>query len=436
MRSRILKVERCVISVLLMILAVALPINVAAEGPQTEDETADLMQVAAEGSQQVTAQGDTGAGSSGVEVSLVTCYPGSRNYELYGHTMIRVKVADDDLLFNYGIFNFRAKGFIYRFVKGECDYMLAAYPFSYLTQGYESRKIVEQKLNLTDEQKQKVLAYLWWNALPENATYRYDWAYNNCATKPRDIVEEAVGGSLRYGNPQEPNSTFRTIMEYYDRNYPWQQFGIDLVLGYGLDHVLTYREQMFSPIKLMQAFAGATIERDGKRVSLVSETVNLVDGGDEGAVLAPTPWLFTPICVFLVILIIVIMLTIREYKEKNRYKWLDSVVFGSYTLAGILVAFLTFVSTHYGTSPNVNILWVNPLAVIPAVGVWLKCCSKVLKVYHAANAAILLLLALCWWALPQVGNLAFLPLGAVSFIRSASYLLAGAKGTAKILGKK
>lgn len=407
----------------LMMAAAVFVINVAAETRQAEGETADLMQVAAEGSQQVTTQGNTGANSSGVEVSLVTCYPGSRNYELYGHTMIRVKVADDDLLFNYGIFNFRAKGFIYRFVKGECDYMLAAYPFSYLTQGYESRKIVEQKLNLSDEQKQKVLAYLWWNALPENATYRYDWAYNNCATKPRDIVEDAVGGSIRYGNPQEPEATFRTIMEYYDRNYPWQQFGIDLVLGYGLDHILTYREQMFSPIKLMQAFADATIERDGVRVPLVSDTVNLVDGGDEGAALGPTPFLLTPLCIFSMILIVVILLTFREYKAGVRYKWLDSIVFGSFALAGVLVAFLTFVSTHYGTSPNVNILWVHPLAIVPAMGVWIKRCAGVVRVYHYANALILLLLALLWWAQPQVGNAAFLPLGAISFIRSASYLL-------------
>ena len=388
-----------------------------------EAETADLMQVAAEGSKEVSTQGVSQADSLGIRISIVTCYPGSRNYELYGHTMIRVQVNGEDLLFNYGIFNFRAKGFLYRFVKGECDYVLAAYPYYYLTQGYESRKIVEQELNLTDEQKRKVVAFLWENAMPENATYRYDWAYNNCATKPRDIVEMAVGESLRYGEPEQPGASFREIMAYYDRNYPWQQFGIDLVLGSGLDKKLTYREQMFSPIKLMQALAGATVERDGERVPLVSHTCDLVEGGDEGAALGPTPFVLTPLFVFLALFAVALAFTVMERRKGVLYRWLDSAVFGAFALAGVLVAFLTLVSTHYGTSPNVNALWVHPLAFIPAICVWIKKSKRVLAVYHIANAAVIVLLAAAWGFLPQVGNVAFIPMAALSLVRSVNYLL-------------
>lgn len=387
-----------------------------------EPETADLMQVAAEGAKQVEYDSSGAEALDAMRVSLVTCYPGSRNYELYGHTMIRVQTADQDLLFNYGIFNFKASGFIYRFVKGECDYMLAAYPFSYLTHGYESRKIVEQELNLTDKQKRDMIGYLWWNALPENATYRYDWAYNNCATKPRDIVEMVAGVTFRYGEPKKQDLTFRKIMEHFDRNYPWQQFGIDLVLGYNLDRVLTYREQMFCPIILQQAMADATVERDGKRVPIVKNTVNLIGGGDDGAVLAPTPVLLTPVSVFSVLLLIVITIALMERKRRTYYRWLDSVVFGAYALAGVLVAFLAFVSTHYGTSPNINLAWVHPLAFVPAIFVWVKRCRKALLVYHYANAAILVVLAVSWWALPQVGNIAFVPLASISLVRSVDFI--------------
>ena len=177
-------------------IAMALAPQVAAQS-----ETADITKVAEKGSREMSVPTAIETHIQ-AEISLVTCYPGSRNYELYGHTMIRVQIEGQDLLFNYGIFNFKQSGFIYRFVKGDCDYSLAAYPMQYLTQGYEDRKIVEQVLDLDDAQKVDIISFLWNNVQPENAVYRYGWAYNNCATKPRDIIENAVGGSLEYGNPK------------------------------------------------------------------------------------------------------------------------------------------------------------------------------------------------------------------------------------------
>ena len=89
-------------------------------------------------------------------VSLITCYPGQNIYELYGHTELRVRGSGYDWVFNYGTFDFRAPNFIYRFVKGETDYMLAGYPSSYMLVGYERRKVVEQVLNLTPSQAREV----------------------------------------------------------------------------------------------------------------------------------------------------------------------------------------------------------------------------------------------------------------------------------------
>ena len=104
------------------------------------------------------------------------------------------------------------------------------------------------------------------------------------------------------------------------------------------------------------------------------------------------------------------------------------MVFFAFALAGVLVAFLTFVSTHYGTSPNVNILWVHPLAFIPAIAVWVKPKSRLLLLYHYANVAIVVLLALLWWALPQVGNVAFIPMAAIGVVRSLNYIVGVRRG--------
>ena len=421
MKKEMMKIMRLAMAM----IAMALAPQVAAQS-----ETADITKVAEKGSREMSVPTAIETHIQ-AEISLVTCYPGSRNYELYGHTMIRVQIEGQDLLFNYGIFNFKQSGFIYRFVKGDCDYSLAAYPMQYLTQGYEDRKIVEQVLDLDDAQKVDIISFLWNNVQPENAVYRYGWAYNNCATKPRDIIENAVGGSLEYGNPKRGEATFRSIMAYFDKNYPWQQFGIDMVLGYDLDHKLDYREQMFSPIILMEAMAGATQERDGKRIPVVKATNILVEGGDEGAVLGPTPVVLTPMFVLTLLLVIVLALTIKERLGKRHYRWLDSVVFGVYGLVGVLVAFLTFVSSHYGTSSNLHIVWLHPLLLLPAIMEWIKRMRPLVAIIHVVNALLIVLLAAGWYWLPQSGNMALVPMAGISLIRSVNYVIALKRGCVK-----
>lgn len=421
MKKEMMKIMRLAMAM----IAMALAPQVAAQS-----ETADITKVAEKGSREMSVPTAIETHIQ-AEISLVTCYPGSRNYELYGHTMIRVQIEGQDLLFNYGIFNFKQSGFIYRFVKGDCDYSLAAYPMQYLTQGYEDRKIVEQVLDLDDAQKVDIISFLWNNVQPENAVYRYGWAYNNCATKPRDIIENAVGGSLEYGNPKRGEATFRSIMAHFDKNYPWQQFGIDMVLGYDLDHKLDYREQMFSPIILMEAMADATQERDGKRIAVVKATNILVEGGDEGAVLGPTPMVLTPMFVLTLLLVIVLALTIKERLGKRHYRWLDSVVFGVYGLVGVLVAFLTFVSSHYGTSSNLHIVWLHPLLLLPAIMEWIKRMRPLVAIIHVVNALLIVLLAAGWYWLPQSGNMALVPMAGISLIRSVNYVIALKRGCVK-----
>ena len=421
MKKEMIKIMRLAMAM----IAMALAPQVAAQS-----ETADITKVAEKGSREMSVPTAIETHIQ-AEISLVTCYPGSRNYELYGHTMIRVQIEGQDLLFNYGIFNFKQSGFIYRFVKGDCDYSLAAYPMQYLTQGYEDRKIVEQVLDLDDAQKVDIISFLWNNVQPENAVYRYGWAYNNCATKPRDIIENAVGGSLEYGNPKRGEATFRSIMAYFDKNYPWQQFGIDMVLGYDLDHKLDYREQMFSPIILMEAMADATQERDGKRIPVVKATNILVEGGDEGAVLGPTPMVLTPMFVLTLLLVIVLALTIKERLGKRHYRWLDSVVFGVYGLVGVLVAFLTFVSSHYGTSSNLHIVWLHPLLLLPAIMEWINRMRPLVAIIHVVNALLIVLLAAGWYWLPQSGNMALVPMAGISLIRSVNYVIALKRGCVK-----
>ena len=229
--------------------------------------------------------GPAGSGADSIRISLITCYPGSAIYALDGHEAIRVKTADTDSVWNYGIFDFSGKGFVYRFVKGETDYRLAGYPFAWFMPEYVQRgsTVVEQDLNLTAEQAQKLRSMLQREGLPQNCVYRYNYLKDNCATRILDRLDSLTPGKVVY--PQETRfETWRDAMKHFHRNYPWYQFGIDLALGGGLDTEMNSRQEMFVPMLMMEKVRGAHFP-DGR--PLVTGERVLFQGGD--ATLPPTP---------------------------------------------------------------------------------------------------------------------------------------------------
>lgn len=356
-------------------------------------------------------------------VSLVTCYPGQIVYELYGHTAIRIKHGDKDRVYNFGMFSFSKPNFVYRFVKGETDYALAGYPFEYFMPEYVERnsKVVEQVLNLSQRQAESLYLQLEWLRLPQNREYRYNYVLDNCATRPRDMIEKVTGG-LIYPQPADTTLTFRDMMRSYSGNYPWYQFGIDLALGSGIDYRLDAREQMFAPIYLMNAFQGsAFIDESGHRMPLVKEKIVLFDGS-ESPVLPPTPWYLSPLFVAFAVFAAAVALTVKDVVRKKVSRWFDFIWFLIAGLAGCLVFFLVFVSEHEATSPNYLAFWLNPFCLVVPSLVFIKTLRKWLYFYHFINFALVLILLAVWWALPQCANAAFFPLMACSIIRSANYV--------------
>ena len=353
-----------------------------------------------------------------VRVSLVTFYPGSEPHNIWGHSEIRVHQGPVDLYFNYGVFDFQAPAFMWRFMMGETDYMCQPVPRFYATVGMEERRMVEQELNLSQDRAIAVRNFLWNNAQPENCTYRYKFLSDNCSTRPRDILEMAAGEGLRYPAMGDTTVTYRDILAHYCRNYAWERFGIDLVLGWDVDTVLDQRATMFIPMLLMDAVAGATIQTDSVAIPFVKATTVPIDKSTEGNVRPPTPWYLSPMAFALLVLVLTLLVTCRDWRVKDVSRWLDTVLFTAGGLAGCLLFFLIFFSTHEATSPNINIVWLNPLLLLLAVLPWFKKTRCAARWLHALNAAIVALLMLAWPWQPQVGNIAFFPLMAALVMRS------------------
>ena len=359
-------------------------------------------------------------------VWFVNIYPGSEIYELEGHSALRIKTCEWDMAVNYGMFSFDSPNFIYRFVKGETDYMVGAIPWEYFIAGYiqTGRRVVAHELGMTSEQKARLIDLVAENLKPENRVYRYNYVLDNCATRPLRMVELAMGDTLILSEPvTEPSlKTFRDYMQYYHSNYPWYQFGIDIALGKGIDRPINVREKAFAPVVLESQIDETTVGATEGHKLIVDKEV-LFDAEPFGVVLPGTPWYMSPVFVFWVIALLLTCYSVRLVFHRHRYpRLVATLLFTLYGLAGLLVAFLVFVSVHEATSPNVNLLWLNPLCFIPVVGLWLKKAKKLNYWYFLINFVLLIGVIVLWVAGYQEPNSGFIPLVLVDMLFSALYI--------------
>lgn len=373
-----------------------------------------------------------GAQAGDTIVSVLTAYPGREVYQLEGHTALRVRTPQgQDVAINYGVFDFNAPGFLYRFVKGETDYMMGVYPTWLFMREYqaEGRRVVEQELRLTSEQKRALLEAAAINYQPDHRIYRYNYVLDNCATRPLGLIEASGDTLTLRDDPRAlPYDTFREAMRHYHVNYPWYQFGIDLALGSGIDYPINVRHKTFAPVALRHLLDRATL--DGHPV--VARTRVLLDAPEDAAVLGPTPWYLTPLCVALIILALGVWASVYEMvhrlhrvPEPPQGLWTrlyDSVLFALFGLAGCLLTFLVFVSVHEATSPNWLLLWLNPLCLLAAVAVWIRRAKRLLIWYFLLNFALILLMCILWPYAGQSANIAFIPLIVADLMRTASHI--------------
>ena len=302
-----------------------------------------------------------------VEVSLLTCSPHEEIYSLYGHAALRWHSGDEDLVFNWGMFSFSKPYFALRFVFGLTDYELAAYPFDRFWPYYQQwgSSITEQVLNLTNDEKRNLQRALAENLRPENRVYRYNFFYNNCSTKPRDVVEQSIIGKVVYQEHEDFEPTFREMVRECNRNHSWSKFGNDMLLGVKADLKTTREEQEFLPYNLMCDFARAQIYKDGTYRPLVKEQRLLVPPGVQQIERSLMPG---PVFMACLLLLISLGIAFYEWRKKKICKWWDVLLMTVQGLVGIVLTVMIF-SQHPTTSLNLNLLLFNPLPLlfIPAI---------------------------------------------------------------------
>ena len=354
------------------------------------------------------------------QVSLITCGCGNEVYSVYGHTALRIKdtVQKTDVVINYGLFSMGSDDFLYKFVKGETDYMVGASNFeSFIEEyDYDKRNVYENELNLSDSSKQALVSYIIWNLQPENREYRYKYFSDNCATRIRNLLERSANitwntSKLKRNNlpgnsefapivadywKNNTQYTFRDMITIYQQKIPWIDYGIHFAMAAPSDKHLDYRAAMFIPDFLMEAVQNGTIRINGKIIPPAKPAKTLL-------VFKPTePYkslLLHPKFIVLITFFVLLVVSIWGYFRKKHYRIIDFILLLFNGLLGLLLFYLTFFSVHESLSPNYNLLWALPVNILMA---FIVLFSKKIYTYYAYFIIVLYgLFFLCLAFLPQ-----------------------------------
>ncbi|WP_166963619.1 lipoprotein N-acyltransferase Lnb domain-containing protein [Yeosuana marina] len=351
------------------------------------------------------------------EISVLTIGPGSSLNDAFGHNAFRIKDSLNhiDVVFNYGIYDFNTPNFYIKFAQGRLNYLIGMnyYKDFYGNYKEENRTIKEQVLNLSQNEKQRLLNFLANNIKPENRRYLYDFFYDNCATKIRDVLETITDNKIQFNTPDGfKEQTFRQLIYSNLNKNSWGSFGIDLALGSVIDKKATPYEHMFLPKYIFKFFENATLSSSGEK--LVKQTHILYQKTD-------TPetnnFLTSPLMIFGIIGLLILFITFKDYKNKKRSNWLDVVLFFATGIIGILILLLWFATDHKGTHQNYNLLWACALNILVVFQFFKKSIPSWFIRYLKFLIILLCLMLLHWIIGIQVFAIGLIPLLIALFIR-------------------
>ena len=304
-----------------------------------------------------------------VDISLLTCGPGKEIYSMFGHSALRVndKIHHQDLAFNYGMFSFDQPYFISRFILGLTDYQLGIQTMSDFMEEYEEegRWVIQQDLKLTRKEKLDILQALSENAKEENATYRYNFFYDNCTTRARDMILTHIHRAETNISSVYQPTTYRKEIHKWNTSYPWTRCGEDLLLGLPADFDINKEKQQFLPDNLCKDiedihYEGTFDSISNMNTKLVGCSFYLLQAKTNVENSSP---FMTPFKTSILIFIIILGICTYEYRKKKKL-WVFDLILNLLTGLIGLVLFIMIFSKHPTVSFNLQILLFNPLNLI------------------------------------------------------------------------
>ena len=354
--------------------------------------------------------------SNDAEISVLTIGPGTSLNDAFGHNGFRIKdkTFQIDLVFNYGVYDFDTPNFYSKFARGKLNYKIGVNYYEDFFNSYisQNRSIKEQVLNLNQIEKQRLFDYLINNYKPENQYYLYDFFYDNCATKIKDVISITLKEDINFNNPKGfKQKTFRQLIyDHVDRN-SWGGFGIDIALGAVIDKKATANEHMFLPHYINVFFESATLKNSKPLVK--QSNVLYLKKEDSFS----NSFLSSPSMVFSLIAVFILFITYSDFKKNRQSVWLDVSIFAFTGIIGVIVLLLWFATDHTATAQNYNLLWAFALNLFMMPQLFNKTIKAWFIKYLKFLVIMLCLLTLHWIIGVEIFAIGLIPILIAFFIR-------------------
>ncbi|CAM3719402.1 DUF4105 domain-containing protein [Corallococcus sp. ZKHCc1 1396] len=309
-----------------------------------------------------------------LRVKLVTFGPGQDAHQLFGHSALWIEDTrlGTDVLYSYGMTTQEGQGSPLHFLVRHQPFWSARLPVAHTFAGYQrqDRSIHVQELRLPVEARRRLLARLERDVRPEHRLYAYHPTDNNCATRVRDALDEALAGALRSASTLPARFTWREHLRQHVRHHPALGLLLLTWVNAVMDMPRTRWEEAYVPRELARMLDTTSVpDGRGGHVGLVSHRVDVhvsrAHPLSEGADSAALPRLF--LLGAAVALGAVLLSVLRERGASvgarvafGLYQALFGLTSGAVGLLGLL---LTCVSEHAALRGNANLLLFNPLAL-------------------------------------------------------------------------
>lgn len=316
-----------------------------------------------------------GGNPEDLRMKVVTFGPGPDVHQLFGHTALWVEDTrlGADALYGYGMASFGRGAALSHLLKRPTYWAgrVAVQPAFFLYRARD-RSIFVQELQLTVEQRRRLFARLERDVRPENREYPYHPLEDNCATRLRDALDEALGGVLRDVASGPARFSLREHLRRFTQRSPLVDLLLLVWLDSDVDAPITRWQEAFLPVELSRLLDEATVpDGMGGRVRLVSRRYD-----EHLSRAAPVPEPPIPADQGLALLIgsacaatVVLLAALR-----GTHRW-ARVLFGLYhalfglTLGtvGVAAFLLMLFSEHAALGSGENLLLLNPLtfALLP-----------------------------------------------------------------------
>ena len=355
--------------------------------------------------------------SHDAEVSLLTCSKGDDLYNTFGHSGIRIKDPANqlDIVFNYGMFSFGGSSwqdqaaFGFEFARGKLNYWLGVQEFPNFMYSYQKQErwVYEQVLNISHQEKEDLFNALLINYEPENRAYQYDFFFDNCSSRVRDMLVNSIGPIFGDANSpihEKTDKSFIDLINPYIIGKPWLDLGMDILLGVHSSRKASHYEFMFLPYHLMNQIDAVE--------GLVASEQMIITAPDRPIGEAKFSFL-SPFSVFTYLLIFIGAITYRNWKQGKHFFVIDRILFVITGLLGTLFLVMWLFTDHLAAHINLNMFWAFPLNLVAVF--FLK--NPKWEVYFRIAAGFCGFVLLGWFISPQQYHIAILPLTAIMLIR-------------------